>query len=304
MNIDDTKNMNKNTERFKKFAKLNCSPKPYNQSLEFTCFTSTMLYELQEKWNMRHPTKQINFDDPYSIWEYFKTTFGEVCENEMCWLQQEFAKSSLGKSFLHSFAPEQPYSWNNNPNEWLSNIDIHKAMKQYETAHNDFLFIGPSPIDFDNITSGKCVWEDLCKFSLENMLLRNKKKIGIIFNLDNHDEPGSHWVSLYIDIYDRCIYYFDSTRVKVNEVPVEILRFVNKVMLECKERYDEILDFLVSDKIIHQTKNSECGVYCLYFIISLLSGEKVWKDFLKTRISDEEIMKYRNIYFNKPISKL
>lgn len=304
MNINNTTTMNNNVSNLKKFQKLNCSPKPHNQNLEFSCFTSTMLYELQEKWNIRHPDKRINFDDPYSIWGYFKTTFGEICENEVCWLQQEFAKSSLGKTFLHSFAPEQPNSWNSNPNEWLSNVDIHKAMKQYEMAHNDFLFIGPSPIDFNNVSNGKCVWEDLCKFSLENMLLRNKKKIGIIFNLDNHNEPGSHWVSLYIDIYDRSIYYFDSTRVKVNEVPVEIQRFVNKIMLECKERYDEILDFHVSDKIIHQTKNSECGVYCLYFIISLLTGEKKWKDFLKTRISDEEIMKYRNIYFNKPIAKL
>lgn len=301
MNINDTKNVNNDVSNSKQFQNLNCSPKPKNQSLEFSCFTSAMLYELQNKWNLRHPDKRINFDDPYSIWEYFKNTFDETCENEVCWLKQEFAKT-LGKTFLHSFAPEQPYSWNTNPNEWLSNVDIHKTMKQYEMAHNDFLFIGPSPIDFDNISNGKCVWEDLCKFSLENMLLRNKKKIGIIFNLDNHNEPGSHWVTLYINIYDRSIYYFDSTRVKVNEVPIEIQRFVNKIMLECKERYDEILDFHLSDKIIHQTKNSECGVYCLYFIISLLNGEKVWNDFLKHRISDEEIMKYRNIYFNKPTS--
>ena len=103
MNINNTTTMNNNVSNLKKFQKLNCSPKPHNQNLEFSCFTSTMLYELQEKWNIRHPDKRINFDDPYSIWGYFKTTFGEICENEVCWLQQEFAKSSLGKTFLHSF---------------------------------------------------------------------------------------------------------------------------------------------------------------------------------------------------------
>ena len=132
---------------------------------------------------------------------------------------------------------------------------------------------------------------------IRKYIITKQKENCIIFNLDNHNEPGSHWVSLYIDIYND-LFIILIVHVKVNEVQLKF-RFVNKIMLECKERYDEILDFHVSDKIVHQTKNSECGVYCLYFIISLLTGEKVWNDFSKTRISDEEIMKYRNIYFNK-----
>ena len=27
-----------------------------------------------------------------------------------------------------------------------------------------------------------------------------KHKIGSVFNLDDHDEPGSHWVSLYMEL--------------------------------------------------------------------------------------------------------
>ena len=288
----------------KSFQKLNCSPKPGNNSLEFTCFTSKMLFELQKKWNKRYPNNMINFDNPYNIWAFFKNEFKGICENEACWLKQEFAKCKLAESFLHTFSPMQPENWINEPNSWLSNIDLHKAMKQYENAYFDFLFIGPSPINYDTIDYGKCIWEDLCSFSLENMLLRNKKKIGIIFNLDKHNEPGSHWVCVYIDIYERSIYYFDSTRVKEHEVPSQIIKFVNNIVLECKERYDEIIDFKISDKIIHQTKDTECGMYCLYFIITLLTGEKKWEDFLRKRISDEEVMKYRNIYFNKYNSNL
>ena len=38
----------------------------------------------------------------------------------------------------------------------------------------------------------------------------NKKKIGIVFNLDKHDQEGSHWICMYVDLYTDDIYYFDS----------------------------------------------------------------------------------------------
>ena len=31
-----------------------------------------------------------------------------------------------------------------------------------------------------------------------------------MFNLDNHDEDGSHWVSFFCDFDRNAIYYFDS----------------------------------------------------------------------------------------------
>ena len=35
-------------------------------------------------------------------------------------------------------------------------------------------------------------------------------QIGIVFNLDKHDQEGSHWVSMFIDLKRDGIYYFDS----------------------------------------------------------------------------------------------
>ena len=74
--------------------------------------------------------------------------------------------------------------WKDNINEWLSSIDIDQFMRQYEHAHKDFIFLGPSPIDFDSKKIyGECVWEELCHFNLRKLLKRNKKKIGVIFKL-------------------------------------------------------------------------------------------------------------------------
>ena len=40
----------------------------------------------------------------------------------------------------------------------------------------------------------------------------------------------------------------------------------------------------------HQKGGSECGVYCLHFIISMIEGKDFY-EFNKTRISDEEVGK-------------
>ena len=53
-------------------------------------------------------------------------------------------------------------------------------MYQYELAYPNFSFIGPTPIDFDkeNVNEkGKCVWEELCNFSLSDMLVMVKTKL-------------------------------------------------------------------------------------------------------------------------------
>ena len=34
------------------------------------------------------------------------------------------------------------------------------------TKYDDFDFIGPTPIDFDTLVNGVCVWPELCNFDL------------------------------------------------------------------------------------------------------------------------------------------
>ena len=81
-------------------------------------------------------------------------------------------------------------------------------MKQYEKKYPKFDFIGPSPIDYDkHLAYGECVWEELCEFSLKKSLSEGKTQIGIIFNLDKHNEDGSHWIAMYINADKKHIYF-------------------------------------------------------------------------------------------------
>ena len=196
---------------------------------------------------------------------------------------------------MDTFAPQAPKEWIKNPTEWLTSIDILEVMKQYEKSYPSFEFIGPSPIDYDTHKAyGECVWEELCEFSLKKNLNKKKTKIGIIFNLDKHDKDGSHWIALFIDALRKKIYYLDSYGEKI---PRQVKKFVKKVQKQAnmlgKGQYK-----LIENKRRHQYSESECGMYCLYFIIQMIKGRSFNAIFQKNRIKDKWMIHMRKKYFN------
>jgi len=293
----------KKTIKLKKLKKLNCSPKPREEKNNFSCYSNSSLLKLKSMWNIRHPSLYITSNNPREIHKKLTYLLNETCSNEACWLKQH---SQLGKPdeiLSESFAPATPKEWINNPNEWLSSLDIMKVMKQYERAYKCFEFIGPTPIDFDKILyDGKCVWDELCNFNLEQQIKNGKTKIGVIFNTDPHNKPGQHWISLFINIKKKMIFFFDSNGTRA---PREIMKLVDRIKkqgLELKPPNNTI-DFIFdsNEGIEHQYGNTECGIYSLYFIIHLLE-DKLTTQYLKTHIlSDEYIEKFRHIYFNNSL---
>ena len=69
--------------------------------------------------------------------------------------------------------------------------------------------------------------------------------------------------------------------------------------MDAKNRFGFEFDFNYNNKVEHQKQNTECGIYCIYFITQLLTNKKVWKDFIDERIPDAEMKKLRNIFYNK-----
>jgi hypothetical protein len=276
-----------------------CSPYPKGNN--FSCFSNEDLNKLRDNWNIANKSSAIVETDPKQIWLSLKTKMASVCNKESCWTKQEFMAGKEGTTMLReSFAPESPEDWERNPNEWLSSVDIINVMKQYEKAFKCFEFLGPSPIDFNSKESdGDCVWEELCKFSLEEQLRKGKTKIGIIFNLDDHDEPGSHWVSLFIDIKKSQIVFFDSAGEKI---PAKIKNFSDKVVEQGKKLARPIkFAFDQNHPVEHQYGNTECGVYSIYFIVHMLK-DRTNAHYLKTHILPDKFMEnFRHIYFNQKL---
>lgn len=280
------------------FHKMNCSPSGEMDSNDFTCYSTKALNKLRDKWNLRHPDNIIPEEKtPREVWSLLKDYMSGVCHTESCWLRQDFmSEDSTGKSILnYAFSPEQPESWHKNPIEWLTTRDILKVMQQYEQAYKCFNFLGPSPIDFDSIhQDGKCVWEELCNFSLQDHIKRGKNKIGIIFNLDPHYKEGSHWISLFINAKKKYIFFMDSNGDKE---PVQVSKLIKRIVSQAKQLGLD-LTVLKNAPLVHQKKNTECGMYCLYTIISLLTDKRSPEFFSTHRVPDEDMVDLRDKYFN------
>ena len=223
------------------------------------------------------------------------------CKSESCWLTlneiiRHLTPDELNR-FKNSFRPQMPRSWLKNKNEWASTSDIEKVLKQYEEHHKDFKCYGALPMDFDLKQGNSCVSGDLCNIDLKEHMNNGKHKIGSVFNLDDHDEPGSHWVSLYMELKPCCrenpsIYYFDSIADKPTK---EINNLVDNLSEQYKSITGGNIEFLYND-IQHQKRNTECGIYSIHFITSMLEG-KDFNDYIREIKNDDYMEKYRDFYY-------
>ena len=282
----------KNKQR--KMKKLICSPTVKKK--KYTCYSDQALMRMRELWNARHPDVKINDSTPNKIWSALRKNMQNVCNVESCWLRQKFVANKLDVELMsYTFAPTAPKKWHTNPNEWLTSVDLEKVMKQYEKKYSCFNFIGPSPIDFDeHIMHGECVWEELCEFDLATELKKGKNKIGIIFNIDPHYKTGSHWISMFIDVKKRFIFFFDSNGDKI---PGRIKKLVKRIQKQAKAIGFE-LEFHQNHPKEHQRGDTECGMYSLYLLIQMLTDKKNPEYYMTHRVSDEEMEKLRKKYFN------
>jgi hypothetical protein len=295
-----TNKTNKREYKTFNYKKLRCSPKEKNKTNSFSCYTNESLYKLRDSWNKNHKDKLIKTNDPKEIHTILTEYLSNTCKNESCWLKQNKDFGKISEDLVESFAPKIPDEWGKNPNEWLSSVDIDKVMNQYKKAYKCFEFIGPSPIDFDKKkTHGECVWNELCKFSLANQIKKGKNKIGIIFNTDPHNKGGSHWISLFINIKNSSIFFFDSVGSKPS---TEIIQLVNRIKKQGHSLNPKInFKFHDNDGHEHQNGNTECGIYSLFFIIHMLQ-DKTNEDFYKTHtLTDKDVQHYRKIYFNEEL---
>ena len=188
-----------------------------------SCFNQDSLKRIVLEWNRKNPTKQIKKTKSTEIVkELGKLSRDTPCDEEYCLLKNNFfRKHIIGKpQFLEiehdTFVPEMPKDWKKDPKAWLSTTDIREVLLQYEFKYPEFEFLGPTPIDFDHqlersgYSKPRCVSDEFCKIDLAELYKQGKRKIGMVFNLDPHDMPGSHWVSAFVNLDNGGIFYFDS----------------------------------------------------------------------------------------------
>lgn len=262
-----------------------------------SCIKLNVLVEMAKAYNKENSNQiklQQNLEilNPRKYKKYLVSEFnkrlGKKCTTQKCWTEQSFIKNlkqiSRDELEKYTFRPDGP----DGRFEWLNTININEVMTQYEKKNPQFKFLGAVPIDFD----------DFERFGIKNLnynnLMKNgKTKLGVVFNLDEHDQPGSHWVSMYSDLEKGQVYFFDSYGTKPEP---RIRKLMRRIANYCRVGVG-IKNLQVDyNKVRHQYENSECGVYSINFIARLLRGDS-FENICNSKIPDKKINKCRNVYF-------
>lgn len=243
---------------------------------------------LRVAYNHDHPgSSPIKKASPDVVWKELRRRFHNDCKD---------MDACIVNSLIHNASA--PMSWNSNPIEWLSSMDIEKVEENYMKRVPEYYFTGCVPIDFSlESNSGKCLVSSLCSMDIRKLSDKGYTMIGIVINTDPHDKPGEHWVAAFCDIRPELdqpyMAYFDSYAQKPESEIVDLMN-AWKDQWDSTKRHKNHME-LIYNKIHHQFKNTECGVYCIHFLHCSIFGIP-----MDHRIPDDVMSMMRQFFFTLP----
>lgn len=280
-----------------------CSPlNRVNNDNNFSCYNNDSIIELANAYNKYIKKKNvknicngkiciknkiININNSIEeIYIELINRLKKIYPMEYNWINLPFVdeitnikkKSSIKKG---TFLPEQP----ENRHDWLTSDNLNNSINQYEELFNyiakkkglvlNFKFLGTQPSDISKISN--ISWKQFEKYDT----------LAIIFNTDKHNQPGQHWLAVYINNLIKEIEYFDSLGNSPNK---NIRHFFKKLI---KKHYS----FKYNTKEF-QKGGSQCGQYALTFIKEKLNG-KTWSEIINNKelLNDKEMIKERDKFF-------
>lgn len=295
--------MNIKGDDIKQKSKANLKCAPGREFEAGSCISLVVLEEMAKAYNNglknKNDTirisKNIGMLNPQKYKLYLVHQLGKrigsKCTTQKCWSDQDFIKHMNKAARIelnkYTFRPDSPQG----RFDWLSTFDINDSMEQYEKKYKDFKFFGAVPMDFADLNS------EINNVNYDQLYKNGIKKIGIIFNLDEHNKPGSHWVAMFTDLEKGDIYYFDSFAVRPEKRVRALMRKQARYLQQGRGKKLENIrtDYNATQ---HQKKNTECGVYSMNFLIRMARGDD-FDTLCKNVVTDDQINKCRKIYFDK-----
>ena len=298
--------------KFKKSNLEHTKCAPSKNFSDGTCFTLDALKKIGQTYNDKigkyNNTNIPIVDNKKILLKEISQRIKHCGNDQLCWFKEEWFKNLKNdvEIYHNTFRPKGPLE----RYKWFNTHNINNILSQYEYKYLDFEYLGAVPIDFESLPV-----LGIANINFDKLVKNGKTKIGMVINLDEHWQTGSHWVALFANLVKNQIYYFDSYGIRP---PPRIINFIKKIALWCynrnivqneyninydteskfltkyKNKYEKILD-IQYNKTRHQYENSECGVYSVNFILRLLEDEDINK--FKKPTSDKVINKCREVYF-------
>lgn len=284
-----------------------CAPEKMNASKKTkTCYSKKHLIIIAEQYNKTHPNNTIPIKKQ-KLSQLLESLKMRLKIHESKWMDtyaMENLHQHVREEMDESFRPDPPSSWIQNDREWLSNIDIEEVLKQYEDEYKSFQFLGVHPVDFSYIpkSSSQCLSTVLCNFKVEEYLKKKKNKVGMVFNLDKHNGPGTHWVALMCGLSPKLknfgCYFIDSNS---SPPPPEINLFMEAINKQIFNHYNpktaNKFEVMRNSKQF-QFKNTECGMFSIYFIVQFITTARSFKEIISQNVDDDKVHKFRKQFFN------
>ncbi len=273
--------------------------KKVKKKLPKTCYSYESLLKIARAYNKEHPNDPIPIEgvDKDKLWQIIRNKLSGICSyDEYCWKKLDFVKRLKDNDInMYTFKPEKPKEWEQNKYTWLNTYDILFVMKQYEKLHDDFWYAGTLPADCP--TSITC---ELTNIDIKKMLGSGMNKMGVVFNLDTSDQPGSHWVGFYAEFNKKNaeLNYYDS----YGELPN---KYIKRFIVDFAKKFDKagIKPTIVYNDRRHQYGGSECGIFSMNFILERLNGTSM-KEIAEMDILDKDMNYLRDILYTVDEKKI
>ena len=268
-------------------SKKSCAPARAAKFDGISCYNLTDLQKLARAFNKKNKNKIPINKDKKALWKNIKDRMNSKCNTESCWLDVIMKKDN--NDIFRPRIPKGKY-------EFLTTDDITFVLKQYQALDPTFRSMGAMPIDFNKVIP-----------AMKSFKFGNKQKWGFVFNTHPHNKGGEHWIGMYMHIFKSksdsqkpsygTIDYFDS--YGKTPPPPQVQALIKRLI---KQGAEKGIKFSTNyNKIRHQRKGSECGVYAINFIVNRLAGVPFAK--VSTHIiNDDKMNQMRKTYF-RPIDK-
>lgn len=268
-------------------------------------FSKKSLIYLIDTWNKYKPEK-IAYKKTYSIAklsQLLNEKIKPMCDDKQywCWTGtiSKIANDTKTKEIIkmienEHLRPEMPIEWYKNKTEWLSNYDIEDVMIQYDKCNKyKYAFLGVYPIDFSEEDKfGRCLYSQICSIDIKKYINKKIKYLGLITNLDKHNQGGSHWTSTFIiiDPKNKCYgaHYYDSNGINI---PAYVKKFINNIKKSLLKIYPKSKFRITYNTKRHQRKNTECGMFSMTHQIRWINSILKYKELnLPDPYKDEHFM--------------
>lgn len=243
---------------------------------------------------------KISSDNDEDVIEDLKKNSG--CETERCAIESVATKSpdlsSVAKKAIEEdFKLKGPA----NSTKLLNNSNIDKIIAQLAQKNPGLYAMDFHMINFDVFNNGNM---PLNKISLATDIYESGKNMfSVVLNTDKYGNGGIHWFCMFCDFRPSGSSKDPFTIEYFNSSGRHPLASVSRWMIRQKcdfEKAHPDKNIVISQRhpFAHQTGETECGVYCIYYITTRVKNIHDRKFFeTPPRIPDDEMESFRSEIF-------